>query len=158
MPRYCLTVHWPALRSNPQDDSRLHVYIQHRFKDYVSTIEPGDRVLFYESGSGPPKLVNGKWEKRRSGRQAVVCDARVARELELRPDYEPEEFNGRVMDFRWQALTDPNDRRDLFVPRALVNERLGYETSYTFQGFNAGRGILLLQPEQYAALAGGATP
>jgi len=150
MPQYWLTTHWPPVRSSPQDNDRLNVHIQHKFKDYLSSMQPGDRVLFYETATGPPKLINGKLEKRENGRKAIVCDARVATPLELRPEYEPEEFNGRILDFRWQARTD--DRRDLLIPRAAVIEWLGYGKGYTFQGFNAGRGILRIDETKYIDL------
>jgi hypothetical protein len=153
MPRYWLTAHWPPLVSNPNDT--LHIYIQDQFKQVVETMRPGDRVLIYETASGPParRRVEGILTvvERHVGAQAIICDARVASELHERPGYSPDEFDGKgTMNFKWQATTD--DRKALSVPLAAVNGVFGWGMGHNFQGFNHGRGIREITAAEYTAI------
>ena len=68
-----------------------------------------------------------------------------------RPDYLPEHYEGKgKRNFCWLAET--GSRAFGFIPKATVNETLGYKPRYTLQGFNGGRGIKQISAEQYAKL------
>jgi hypothetical protein len=151
MPRYWLTTHWPPQKPNPIDP--FHIHIQDRFKKDLKDLQKGDKILFYEFKSGP-NVVNDRGEilkRRERGREGVVCEADLATDIQPRPNYVPERFEGKgVRNFCWEAFTE--NRRFGFVPKAEVNRVLRYAAEYTLQGFNGGRGIKEISPEQYAEL------
>jgi hypothetical protein len=155
--RFWLTAHWPPLKSSDAPDI-LNIYIQDRFKEVVEPMRHGDRVLVYELLTGPSerKIIDGKLVviRRHLGKQAIICDARIATPVHERPNYKPQEFTGRgVLNYKWLATTD--DRRPLLVPRLAVNAVFCWGDGHNFHGFNAGRGIRQITSEQYEALTAG---
>ena len=151
MPRYWLTTHWPPQNANPHDTFNIH--IQDKFKDDLTELRKGDKVLFYEFKSGP-NVTNERGEvihRRQQGREGIVCEAELITDLHLRPNYVPEHFEGKgERNFCWLAETGHHAFG--FIPKATVNETLGYKPRYTLQGFNGGRGIKQISAEQYTAL------
>ena len=51
MPRYWLTTHWPPQKPVPNDT--FHIHIQDKYKNDLSALRKGDKVVFYEFKTGP---------------------------------------------------------------------------------------------------------
>jgi hypothetical protein len=151
MPRYWFTTHWPPYDHDGPDI--LNIYIQEQYRHAVDGMGPGDKVFVYEFRSGP-NVTNEEGEvihRRLPGREAVVCEAEITTNLHVRPGYVPEHFEGRgIRNFRWEALT--GRRVHGVVPRKQVNRILGYREGYVYYGFNGGRGIKEISPEEYDEL------
>lgn len=58
--------------------------------------------------------------------------------------------DGSEANWQWMALT--REIAQGLVPRQQVNRILGYDASYSFRGFNGGRGFKQIEPGQYADL------
>ncbi len=151
MPRYWVTTHWPPHKPIPNDTFNIH--IQDKFKKDLSELQKGDKVLFYEFKSGP-NITDPAGEvihRRQCGMEGIVCEAELKTDLHPRPNYVPEYFEGKgKRNFCWQALTE--SRISGYVPRVVVNKTLGYQSGYTFMGFNGGRGIKQISAAQHAEL------
>jgi hypothetical protein len=150
MTRYWLTTHWPPL---PDGRDILNVYLQEHHRNAVAGMAPGDRLLIYEYLSGPDLLKpDGTIVRRKAGRGGIICDARISTGLKPRsPEDAPEEYtDGRKANWAWIAETD--DRKFGFLERQRTNAVLGYDEGYKLYGFNRGRGIIQLTPDEYAGL------
>src|SRR4051794_1645554 len=125
MPRYWMTTHWPP--QNPIAKDTFNIHIQDKFKKDLSDLRKGDKVLFYEFKSGP-NLINERGEiiqGRQKGREGIVCEAELVTDLHPRPDYVPEHYEGKgKRNFCWLAET--GNRVSGFIPKATVNQTLGY--------------------------------
>lgn len=150
MAKYWITTHWPPL---PDGRDIMNVYIQDKHRDAVAGMAAGDRVLIYEFQSGPNLLKrDGTVVRRNGGRAGIICEAEVATDLVPRPAAETYEqyTDGRAANWAWMATT--KNRTLGFLDRSRVNAILGYDLQHRFYGFNGGRGIKELTPEDYAKL------
>ena len=78
MPRYWLTTHGRPHQPIPNDTFNVH--IQDKYKDDLSDLRKGDKVLFYEFKSGP-NIADAHGvvvARRQPGREDIVCEAEVA--------------------------------------------------------------------------------
>jgi ribonuclease PH len=152
MPRFWITAHYPPIKGGRDT---FHIYIQNQYKRELLEPQPGDKVFIYEFKSGPGvrNTTNGVKTvlPHEPGAEAVVCEAEVITKLEELRDYVPQEFIGKgIRNYKWRART--GNRLFGHLPRVRVNQLLGYGDGHTFFGFNHGRGIKQITPEQYSAL------
>jgi hypothetical protein len=129
----------------------LHVYLKDA--SFAPGLAKGDSVFIYEYVTGPGIVRDsGVIERRKRGKGGVICHATVITDLEPRSPHESFEryTNGKQANWRWIART--GERAGGFVPRETVNRLMGYEPGYKLFGFNAGRGIVSLEQDEYDKL------
>ena len=104
--RYWITLHWPH-SADPAHDVPWNVYLQHRWRRKGQRLSPGEKVAFYETGSGPRFVRKGTKviEKLTRGRQAAVGVAEVTGNMRPRPpDVSVLEYeDGTTQNWGWEV-------------------------------------------------------
>jgi hypothetical protein len=163
MQKFWVTAQWPDLKGN-NDPHHWNIYLQDGKEDIGKNIEVGDRVMIYESQSGPSKWVrdvNGtpKLIKRKIGKQGIVTVAKVVRPLEKRDSKEAIETygSGETKDWRWFAETaEPRSsgyisRIDML--RVFQKRKPKTKLTYNLRGFGPRQsGLKQIYADEYEAL------
>lgn len=159
-PRYWLTTHWPLIQSN-SDVHHRNIYLQEGHQSVGSQMRPGDKVLIYESVTGPTlveRLPDGTDcpMPRHVGRRGIVTVADVAHGFTRRPPQEAIEqyVDGTQMNWAWRATTTSHASNG-FAPKAEVLRVLGYNPGYTMRGFGQmNSGLREIRKSDYEELLG----
>lgn len=149
MPRYWITTQWPRYPGGPEP---FDLFLKD--KSFAPGLAAGDAVFVYEFATGPAVVLpSGAHSRRDKGRGGVVCRATLTADLQARNPAEAVEqyTNGTTANWRWIARTGA--RQGGFVDRKVVNSILGYKPTYSYRGFNAGKGIKELQPGEFEQLS-----
>lgn len=109
IPRYWLTIHWPHPVS-ASDDHAWFVYLQHRYRSKGDHLSRGDKVVFYEAGTGKPHRRPGSSEvvPLKRGRQAVVGIAEISGPLRASTAGQTvrEYGGGETLNWAWEVPCD----------------------------------------------------
>lgn len=155
--RYWLTVHWPPSYDPENDaapDAPEGVYVPKGREEAADGLQSGDRVLVYQTITGPMNLDEYKKGFRlRRGRGGVVADLVVTRRLRRRIWWPSHYHNAPSRKWSRIAYTEADPTPIDAVPRKAVNRVLGYSPGYEFRGF--GRlhaGLDEIERDQYLEL------
>ena len=152
--RYWLTTHWPPRATGRQYIT--HVYVQGGLEAAGRALAPGDKVLIYESKTGPIITKQGASAqeiRHVTGRCGIVAVAEATTPLLELAGSQPTTYeDGTVRDWRWRAETPWRDEAG-FVPLSVVNRVMGYKAGCRLRGFGTlHSGLKELTAAQYAAL------
>jgi hypothetical protein len=138
---YWLTTHWPTFITEPPDSVEPGVWLQDGLEGAGRSLAAGDIVLVYQSTTGPALLettASGQEVRRprQRGRTGIVAVATALGPMRRVGDEIAHEryADGSERWWRWNAPLEFRSRAG-FVPRAVVNEVLGYKPTYGFRGF-----------------------
>lgn len=137
---YWMTTHWPRMESDLVEAPPYGVWVQDTKRHLIDRVAPGDLVFVYETQSGRTVLrsyADGSTRKlaRRRGREGIVALVEVTEEAYQPEDSEPEQYvDGSKAWWRYCAPTKSLNSAG-FIPRAGVNELLGYSQKNVFRGF-----------------------
>lgn len=154
---YWMTTHWPPREDDP-DNVASGVWVPDGREIAGSDLETGDFVLIYQARSGRTELrraPDGTVDRVRclKGAGCIIAIAKVKERLFEDPESRPTDYtDGTRIWWRWFAPIDVLSRSG-FVPRAELNNVLGYAQSYSFRGFgHYHSGLKKISAEQYYAL------
>lgn len=156
---YWLTTHWPTFVTEPPDTVEPGVWLQDGLESAGRSLGAGDIVLVYQSTTGPALLettASGQEVRkpRQRGRTGIVAVAQALGPMRRVGDEIAHEryADGSERWWRWNAPLEFRSRSG-FVPRAVVNEVLGYKPTYGFRGFgDLNSGLKKLTRDQFDSL------
>jgi hypothetical protein len=156
---YWMTTHWPPKESE-QDEVAGGVWLPDGRESAGQDLTAGDRVVIYQTRSGPVELrrtPEGKEKKIRcvNGAEGIIAITKVKGPLLANGRPDPTTYLGRqkAIWWRWFAPVEILTRTG-FVPRAEVNNALGYKPGWSLFGFgDRHSGLKRLSEQEYQILA-----
>jgi hypothetical protein len=156
--RYWFTTHWPLTNEHKGEHHR-NVYLQSGRQSVAQNMSPGDKVLIYESKTGPTIVEEFADGTRRriaqgNGRSGIVTVAEIAEPLSRRPGSEgvAKYADGTEMNWAWKATTRHHVSNG-FVAKPEVLRVLEYAPSYAMRGIGPmNSGLREISQSQYEDL------
>jgi hypothetical protein len=153
--RFWMTTHWPPRERESAAAGDSGVWVPDGREAAGANISPDDKVVVYESRSGPPIIQHhpdGSTTriKCQIGHEGIIHYGTITERLSALGESQPEEYaNGRTLWWRWFASVKVHSRSG-FVSRPDLLAILGYKSTYNLHGFGSHHsGLREITGKQY---------
>jgi len=146
--KYWLTLHWPfPIDVDPA--TREGVWLKDELRHAANELAIGDRILVYETKSGPKvRTSTGQIKNRRVGQMGIVACLEATSALVPVTEFPWDE----LLKWAWKIRTRPVATG--FIPQRNCNRVLGYDENYQWRGFGRphGSGLREISSDQFEEL------
>ena len=135
--KYWLTTQWPYRDDQPNREPRTGVFVQEDKVHVMRYMAPGDKVLVYETVSGPLVINNdtGRQVPCRRGRAGIIAILEIIGEREdATGPFHNEYADGKTRFWKHMAPAKILDSKG-FVPLPSVLKALNYKPGGNLRGF-----------------------